>query len=154
MKYGGFLSEWSSVEIGVPQGSILGPLLFSIFVNDLLVIVEHANVNMYADDTKLHCCGEDIQQVESNLQSDFNRIQHWLQLNWLQLNISKSVIMLIANIGSWQKLWNCTVSLFINGKAFACVASTHYLGVIVDQHLTLKLHVDYVLKRIRSKLCE
>jgi len=99
VKYGGFLSEWSSVEIGVPQGSILGPLLFSIFVNDLPAIVEHANVNMYADDTELFCCGEDLQWVEGNLQSDLNRIQHWLKLNWLQLNISKSVIMLI---GTWQ----------------------------------------------------
>jgi len=76
VKYGGFLSEWSFVEIGVPQRSILGPLLFSIFVNDLPAIVEHANVNMYADDTELYCCGEDLQRVENNLQSDLNRIQH------------------------------------------------------------------------------
>ena len=67
MKYGGFLSEWSSAEIGMPQGSTLWPLLFSIFVNNLPAIVEHTNVNMYADDTELHCFGEDLQQVESNL---------------------------------------------------------------------------------------
>ena len=46
MKHGGFLSEWSSVEIGVPQGSILGTLLLSILVNDLPAIVEHTNVNI------------------------------------------------------------------------------------------------------------
>jgi len=88
VKYDDFLSEWSSVEIGVPQGSILGPFLFSIFVNDLPVIVEYANVNLYADDTELHCCGEDLRQVECNFQSDLNRIQRWLQVNRLQLNIS------------------------------------------------------------------
>ena len=55
-------------------------------------------------------------------------------------------------VGSWQKLQNYTVSLSINGKVLACVTSTRYLGVIVDQHLTWKLHVNYVLKRIRCKL--
>ena len=80
---------------------------------------------MYADDTELHCYGENLQNVEANFQSDLDCIQHWLQANCL------SVIMLI---GSWQKLRNRTASLFINSKALACVASTHYLGVIVDQH--------------------
>jgi len=149
VKYGGFLFVWRSVEIAVPQGSILGPLLLSIFVNDLPSIVEHANVNMYADDTELHCCGGNLQHVEDNFQSDLHYIQHWLQVNRLRLNISKSVIMLI---GSWQKLRNCTVSLFINGKALACVASTRYFGVIVDQYLTWKLNVDCVLRRVRSNL--
>ena len=55
-------------------------------------------------------------------------------------------------IGSWQKLQNQSVSVSINGRAFASVTSTRYLGVFIDQHLTWKLHVANVLKRIRSKL--
>ena len=81
----------------------LGLLLFSIFVNDLPSVVDHAQINMYAHDTELHCCGEDLQSVQNDLQSDLYRIQDWLQANRLQLNISKSMIMLI---GSWQKLRN------------------------------------------------
>ena len=61
VKFGGCLSAWGSVRVGVPQGSILGPLLFSIFVNDLPSVVNYAQLNMYADDTELHCCGEDLQ---------------------------------------------------------------------------------------------
>ena len=102
-----------------------------------------------ADDTELHCCGEDLQCVQNDLQSDLYRVQDWLQANRLQLNVSKSVIMLI---GSWQKLWNQSVSVSINGKPLASVTSTHYLGVLIDRHLTWKLHVDNVLKRIRCKL--
>ena len=75
----------------MPQGSILGPLLFSIFVNDLPTVVEHAEVNMYADDTELHCCGNNLQTVERDLQSDLDRIHCWLGANRVQLNISKSL---------------------------------------------------------------
>ena len=93
VRHGGFLSEWGSVEIGVSQGLTPGPLFFSLFVNDLPVIVEHANVNMYTDDTELHCCGENLQHVLDNFQSDLNRIQCWLQAHQLKLNISKSRIL-------------------------------------------------------------
>ena len=63
----------------------------------------------YANDTELHCCGEILQNVQNNFQSD---LQGWLQANKLQLNVSKSVIMLL---GSWQKFPNHSVALFING---------------------------------------
>ena len=70
VKFDGCLSAWGSVGVGVPQGSILGRLLFSIFVNDLPSVVDHAQINMYADDTELHSCGEDLQSVQNDLQSD------------------------------------------------------------------------------------
>ena len=127
----------------------MGPLLFSIFVNDLPNVVTHAQINMYADDTELHCCGEDLRNVQCDLQLDLCKVQDWLQANRLQLNVSKSVIMLI---GSWQKLRNLSVSVSINGRALASVTSTRYIGGLIDQHLTWKLHIANVLKRIRSKL--
>ena len=52
-------------------------------MNDLPAVIAHANVNMYADDTELHCSGENLQHVEANFQSDLDHIQHWLQVNWL-----------------------------------------------------------------------
>ena len=149
VKFGGCLSAWGSVRVGVPQGSILGPLLFSIFVNDLPSVVNYAQLNMYADDTELHCCGEDLQSVQDDLQSDLYQIQDWLQANRLQLNVSKSAIMLI---GSWQKLRGRSVTVSINGKPLASVTSTRYLGVLIDQHLNWKLHINHVLNQVRSKL--
>ena len=102
------VSKQSSLMVAALPGSLL--VLVSprfdtgafIVFNDLPSVVHHARINMYADDTELHCCGDDLQTVQSNLQSDFYQVQDWLQANRLQLNILKSVIMLI---GSWQKLW-------------------------------------------------
>ena len=105
---------------------------------------------MFADDTELHCSGEDLPSVQNDLQSDLHQVQNWLQANRLQLNVSKSVMMLI---GSWQKLRNKSVSVSIDGKPLASVTSTRYLkGVLIDRHSTWKLHVDNVLKRVRCKL--
>ena len=63
VKYSGSFSSWNPVRIGLPQGSILEPLLFSVFVNDLPAVVDHIQINMYADDTELHYCGENLLHV-------------------------------------------------------------------------------------------
>ena len=77
------LSTWGPVKVGVPQESILGPLLFSIFVNHLPNVVIHAQINMYANDTELLCCGEDLRNVQCDLQLDLCKVQDWLQANRL-----------------------------------------------------------------------
>ena len=88
----GVLLEW-----GCATRSILRPLLFSLLVNDLPNVAVHVCVNVYADDTELHCSGDDFHQVQDDFQSDLYRIQTWLQANRLQLNVSKSVVMLLGS---------------------------------------------------------
>ena len=79
VKFDGYLSVLGILlELGVPQGSILGALLSSICVNDLPSVVDCAQINMYADDTELHCYGEDLQHVQNDLQSDLYQVQDWV----------------------------------------------------------------------------
>ena len=59
--------------------------------------MEHSSINMYADDTELHCSGDKLQNVQNDLQSDLFQVQGWLQANRLQLNVTKSVIMLLGS---------------------------------------------------------
>ena len=65
---------WSSIERGVPQESILGPLLFIVFANDLLTVVKQCTVNLYADDTTLYCCCRDPQEVRRALEADMEAV--------------------------------------------------------------------------------
>ena len=83
--------------IPVSQGSILGPLLFSIYMNDLPSVIRGYQLNMYADDMELHCSNSDLLLAQHCLQNDLNSIDFWLQTNQLSLNVGKSHIMLISS---------------------------------------------------------
>jgi len=61
-----YISQWGTVTIGVPQGSILSPLLFTLYLNDLPMVVKHCILNLYADDTELHCSHPDLSVVEAH----------------------------------------------------------------------------------------
>ena len=81
----------------VSQGSILGPLLFSIYLNDLPSVVYGCQLNVYADDMELYCSYSDLLLAQHGLQSDLNSIEFWLRTNQLSLNVGKSHVMLIGS---------------------------------------------------------
>ncbi len=76
-------SDWGGVSIGVPQGSILGPLLFSLYVNDLPSILVHTDISLYADDTEIHMSSDNINILQSSVQSDLDAIGKWMYSNRL-----------------------------------------------------------------------
>ena len=87
--YNGQCSSISSIKCGVPQGSIIGPLLFVIFINDIVDYVIKSSIIKYADDTVLYTPGKDIYIIEQNLSQDLERLAEWFTENEMILNLKK-----------------------------------------------------------------
>ena len=83
------ISSELNVDCGVPQGSILGPLLFIYYTNDLPLHLNHTQASIYADDTAIISFGNTILEIESKLQTDINTLHRWFDANKLSLNKSK-----------------------------------------------------------------
>lgn len=97
VSFQGCQSDFRIVEKGVPQGSSLGPLLFSLFINDLPQACSNTQILLYADDTVLYFTNSSISQIQHTLQSDFNSMQKWFFYNKLLLNKSKSYSMMFCS---------------------------------------------------------
>ncbi|CAB4030539.1 Hypothetical predicted protein, partial [Paramuricea clavata] len=93
----GALSGTKLVTCGIPQGSILGPLLFLIYINDLPNSLEYSSTRMFADDTTLTVSGKSIQDVEVAINHDLTNVKQWLSVNRLSLNLVKTEYLLIGS---------------------------------------------------------
>ena len=142
-------SAESNIEYGVPQGSILGPLLFIIYIDDIVKHLNHCSVHLYADDTVIYFSHKNISTIESVLNSELQGIFTWLCNSKLSLNCDKTVSMLF---GSHKMLTKCSqLSLQVQGKNIRHVESMKYLGMLLDPNLKWNLHIDQMCTRI-SKL--
>ena len=90
------LSEWLDVQVGVPQGSILGPLLFLIFYNDLPFIVNHCSIDAYADDSTMTVSAKSVADIGTHLTEDCKLVADWVAGNRLQLNADKTHLLTVG----------------------------------------------------------
>ena len=135
----GNLSDIASVTSGVPQGSVLGPTLFSIYINDLSDIFKDTDVvcRLFADDVKLYCSKT---SSEVQLQSALNKVVEWSSVWQLQLAPEKCQIFSVTGLRGR----GCTHEYFINGRALQRVSRIRDLGVIVDPDLKFVTHIDAI----------
>ena len=150
VKCKGDISPKYDVPIGVPQGSVLGPILFSIFVNDISSHVYPCAVNLYADDTLLYCNGNNIIEASEKLQQSLNGIAEWYSGNRLALNASKSKCMVIA--GKHQLRNNSVLDISVDGTAVEQVTSLKYLGATIDCNLSWNDHISLLCRNLSFKI--
>ncbi|KAL9986631.1 hypothetical protein ACROYT_G000802 [Oculina patagonica] len=144
------LSQISNITSGVPQGSILGSLLFVLLINDLPTRLKICGSLMYADETVLFHSSRDVHAIEKALSSDLEVVENWLGDNSLFLNKTKTERVLFGTAARLSSETN--FSIYVSGDLIKRVSEYKYLSVVLDDALSWNAHVKYVLGKAGKRL--
>ena len=150
--FDGNSSEWVEVTAGVPQGSILGPLLFNVFVNDMPSCLKFCKMMQYADDTTVYYSHSDVSCLKNALSVDIQILADWLKRNGLSVNTTKTKLMVLARKGCQDAADQ--LQLNIDGREIEKANYGKYLGVYVDRHLNWKQHIEEVRRKCLYNLIQ
>ena len=140
-KIGSSCSSWCDINTGVPQGSILGPLLFNIFINDLFFSITKSEVYNFADDNTLYTCNKNLEHAFSNLKYDLRSVLDWFKINSMKANPGKFQFMVLGvkNIAPFN--------LNVNGKIIPSSNEVKLLEITIDNQLKFKKHIEELCKK-------
>ena len=142
--YNGATSTKRSIKCGLPQGIILGPLLFLIYINDLFLVCHNCTPILFADDTNLFIRGDDFNHMQDLLNVELSNISQWLITKKISLNVKKTHYMVITRI----KVAKNNIVIKINDHVISEVHKTKFLGVIIDNKIYWKDHVSYIAGKV------
>ena len=162
-------SEQKDIKCGVPQGSILGPMLFILYINDIIHSTSLLELVLFADDTTLLFSHPDIESQMHKVDNDLNEICNWFKANKLSVNASKTNYMIFGTSHTTNKFVDTNDSekisqidevdstkrildVKLDNKSLNRVCSTKFLGVIIDENLTWKNHIAAITKTISRNI--
>ena len=146
VKIGCYKSSQSNIKIGVPQGSVLGPLLFNIFLNDLFYMELNSDICNFADDNTVYSCGTSISEITTNLENDLNTLLNWFYANGMVANPDKFQLMFLG-LHEKHKL-----RLNIEGVKISATKNVKILGIEIDNQLRFNKHVKTLCDKTNRKI--
>jgi len=154
VSFQGTTSSSHDVYCGVPQGSILGPLLFVLHFNDSIDSLSTCNMLMYADDTVMYYSDKDIDIIQKHLEGDFDSLNKWLTLNELIINLKKgkTEIMIFGTSPRLKKLESTPLAISHNNMSLNITNTYKYLGITLTNSLNMTDHQTATLKKVSSRL--
>ena len=147
-------SSLKTISHGVPQGSVLGPLLFIIFINDMHNSIEHSKMHHYADDTNLLLTDNSLKKINKYVNHHLSLLCHWLRANKLSLNTSKTEIIIFR---PKNKQINKKLNFRISTQKIDICNKVQYLGVVLEENLEWNTHLNTLklkLNRVIGLLCK
>ena len=138
------------IKCGVPQGSILGPLFFLLYINNLPHCLNKTKPRLFADDTNLTASANSMTDLEAAVNSDLENLKKWLIANKLSLNVAKTEFMLIGSKLMIKNISNSHPNVFIENKQIKQVYECKTLGVTIDQHLSWKNNTENICKKVTA----
>ena len=132
-------SGLAAIDCGISQGSVLGPLLFLLYINDPNQAIKFCKVHHFADDTNLLCLGNSLKKPNKLVNADLKRLVNWLNANKISLNVKKTEMVIFK---SKQKKFEGDLKIKLCGKRLYPTESLKYLGVKIDTNLSWQYHVN------------
>ena len=133
-----------SVKCGVPQESILGPLLFLLYVNDIYNVSSVLFTLLFADDTNVFVQGKNIVNLVRTMNEELCKLSDWMDVNKLSLNVKKTKCMVF----SLRKSYSVSDDVILKGEGIEQVSTFRFLGVIIDNKLCWSDHIQYIKKKM------
>ena len=152
-------SELKDIICGVPQGSILGPLLFILYVNDIINTSNVLDFILFADDTTILYSNKDIRSKFGLINNELKEVSNWFRANKLSVNATKTNYMVLGTPHMTSKNKNAIIddvnvsaNIILDETALERVDSTKFLGVLIDECLTWKCHINCIAKTMSKNI--
>ena len=140
-------SKWMKIKHGVPQGSILGPLLFILYINDLPnAIMQNVTPIIFADDTSIVIARQDANGLQEDLTQTFNQVLEWFKQIFLSLNISKTYFTHFLS----ENVARSDVNIIYENNYLTKLSDLKFLGININNTLTWKSRIETILPKLSS----
>jgi exonuclease III len=140
-------STWDKITDGVPQGSVLGPLLFLIYINDLPGTVNKKAVPiLFADDTSIIVKSSELKDFQNNMAMTFNCVNNWFKVNFLSINVEKTHYLQFKT----KNKPTCNINIVCNNNLVTALPKIKFLGIYIQDSIKWSCHIDHIIPKLSS----